>query len=106
MGKVENIIKSIPEINMCAIVQMDNESERHVPVAHIVIKDEYKGDEEKITNMANKLILNELPDFNVPYLYVFRKDIPLTNIQKVDFKKLEDENKKYMKSKSKIIYDY
>ena len=105
-SEVENIIKSIPEINMCAIAQMDNESERHVPVAHIVIKDEYKDDEEKITNMANKLILKELPDFNVPYLYVFRKDIPLTNIQKVDFKKLEDENKKYMKSKSKIIYDY
>lgn len=105
-SEVENIIKTIPEIDMCTIVQMDNEEERHVPVAHIVVKDEYKGMEEEFVKIANEKIEKEMPEFNVPYLYVFRDEIPLTNIQKVDFKNLEKESKKYVNSDEKIIYNY
>lgn len=102
--EIENIIKTIPEIDMCAIAQMDNELERHVPVAHLVVKKEYKGIEEKLIKIANERISKELPDFNIPYLYVFRDELPLTNIQKIDFKKLEFENKEYVHSNSKLIY--
>ena len=105
-SEVENIIKTIPEIDMCTIVQMDNEEERHVPVAHIVVKDEYKGMEEEFVKIANEKIEKEMPKFNVPYLYVFRDEIPLTNIQKVDFKNLEKESKEYVNSDEKIIYNY
>ena len=105
-SEIENIIKTIPEIDSCAVVQMDNEKERHVPVAHMVVKKEYRGMEEEFIKIANEKISKEMPDFNIPYLYVFRDDIPLTGIQKVDFKKLEEENKAYVKTDAKALYNY
>lgn len=103
---IENIIKANPAIDMCAIVQMENDKDRHVPIAHIIIKDEFKGMEEEIVSLVEKSIGEKLPDFNIPYSYVFRSDMPLTNIQKVDYRKLEDESINYKNSIKKIHYNY
>ena len=39
----------------------------------------------------NSEIKKELPDYYLPFIYVFRHDMPLTSIDKVDYKMLEQE---------------
>ena len=42
-------------------------------------------------------IKKELPDYYLPYVYVFRNDIPVTSIDKVDYTTLEEEEYSYQK---------
>ncbi len=41
--------------------------------------------------MIKKLISENLPEFNIPTKYIFRDEMPLTGINKIDFRKLEEE---------------
>lgn len=45
-------------------------------------------------------IKKELPDYYLPYIYIFRKEMPLTSIDKIDYKLLENESYSF---KEKII---
>ena len=51
-------------------------------------------EETEITSWINKIIREELPDFYIPKKIVFIEDLPLTSINKVDYKKLEEQLKK------------
>lgn len=90
---VENIMMRSGAIENCAIVQMDDSVERHIPVAHVVIKEEFRGIEDTIVEKIEEEIAKELPSYNLPATYVFRDNLPLTGLQKIDFKKLEEESK-------------
>ena len=48
-------------------------------------------DKEKLVDELNSEIKKELPDYYLPFIYVFRHDMPLTSIDKVDYKMLEQE---------------
>ena len=91
-SNIENLILSNEMIEQIAIVQMENDKERHVPVAHIVIKEEFSGLEELIVEKLEKLIKENMPEHCIPYMYIFRNDLPLTGLQKIDFKKIEKES--------------
>ena len=92
-SNIENLILSLDEIEMCSIVGKPDELEKSVPVANIVIKDEYSDiNKEQIINKINEKIISVYPDFMVPKYYIFRNDIPLTLMTKVDFKQLELES--------------
>ena len=45
-------------------------------------------------------IKEKLPNYYLPYTYVFRSEIPLTSIDKVDYKALENETYSF---KNKIV---
>ena len=88
---VENLLLQIPQIENCAIVGVDDEIERKVPVVHVILKNQNEIDEREICNMIKKLISENLPEFNIPTKYIFRDEMPLTGINKIDFRKLEEE---------------
>ena len=50
-------------------------------------------------------IKEKLPEFNIPIKYIFKSELPLTNINKIDFKKLEEEALEYINSE-KIVFRY
>jgi len=41
--------------------------------------------------MIKKIINENLPEFNIPVKYIFRDEMPLTGINKIDFRSLEEE---------------
>lgn len=102
---VENIILQNQLINRVSVVSMPSSEERNVPVAYLTIKSTGMGFENDIVDNIELAIRNKLPDFNVPVKYIFKLELPLTNINKIDFKKLEQESLKYLDS-DKIIFDY
>lgn len=91
LGTIEDTIKSHPLINDCCCVKYDDEVEREVPVAHIVLQNETYS--EDIINELDVLVRSKCPEIYVPKYYVVRKDIPITEVnKKVDFKALENED--------------
>lgn len=90
-ANTENIVLKLDEIDNCAIVGIDDEIERKVPVIHIVLKDGITESKDEIVDKIRNIISENLPEFNIPVKYVFRKSMPLTSINKIDFKKLEQE---------------
>lgn len=90
-SNVENIILQNKNIDQCAIVAMKDEIERNVPVAHIVLSENSDIDKEKLVGEIENIILENLPEFNIPTKYIFRREMPLTGINKIDFKQLEQE---------------
>ena len=89
---IENIISKNDNIESCAVVGMDDKIVRKVPVAHIVLKHDMSESELNICiYQILKQIKKELPDFYVPATFVVRKEMPLTSINKIDFKTLETE---------------
>ena len=90
-ANTENIVLKLNEIDNCAIVGIDDDIERKVTVIHIVLKKEIVESKEEIVEKIKKIISDNLPEFNIPVKFVFRESMPLTSINKIDFKKLEQE---------------
>ena len=100
---IENLILSLPEVDKCSIVGMPDKEERHVPVAYVVLTEEANGNEEEITEKIESLIKENMPDFAIPAKFIFRNDLPLTDMSKINFKELEQESLDYVENESKII---
>ncbi len=90
-ANTENIVLKLEEIDNCAIVGIYDEIERKVPVIHIVLKDNVMTSKDEIVEKIKYIIKANLPEFNVPVKFIFRDSMPLTSINKIDFKKLEQE---------------
>lgn len=93
---VENIIDKCPDIQKCVVVGGKHKTLRKVPVAHIVLKNQNVDLNNLVITLDNE-IKKELPDYYLPYVYVFRNDIPVTSIDKVDYTTLEEEEYSYQK---------
>lgn len=87
----ENIIMQNKNIDMCSYVAAYDEKERHVPVLHIVLSKECDCSLDEIVLQIKKSITEQLPIYDIPKYFVFRDDLPKTDINKIDVKKLEEE---------------
>ena len=100
----ENILK-INGVENCAVVGMPDEVERHVPVAFLVLKEGIE--EEEINNIIYQIkqnISKKLPLFNIPVKFFITNTLPLTTINKIDFKRLESECLAYVEDINEIIF--
>ena len=89
---IENIIDKNENVVRSAVVGMFDEKVRKIPVAHIILKDNLTSEEIEICiSDIIKSIKQELPDFYLPATFIIRNEMPLTSINKIDFKKLEEE---------------
>ena len=89
-SEVEKVILSHQNVHQCVIVSVDNEDERHVPIAHIVMNsDDTDGLELEleVLNICEQKLDNE----SIPFGIKIRDSIPYTLNGKVDYKKLEQE---------------
>lgn len=90
-SEVENIINKNPNVLASAVVGIDDPEKRKVPIANIVLVDGATDNVEKIIADVEIEIKKTLPDFYMPVSYVIRKQLPLTSINKIDFKSLEND---------------
>ncbi len=89
---VEELIMRHPAIKQCAVVGVEDPKEINIPVANIVLKDEYKDNEqikEEVINYINDIIEKNLPEYSMMAGFNFLDEMPLTPIGKLDFKALE-----------------
>lgn len=98
---IEKIISKNKEVLSCTVVGAKHKVKRTVPVAHIVLKDKNTNLDELVATLDN-CISSSLPDHYLPYAYVFRKEMPLTSINKVNYKALEEQTYSY---KTRIIIE-
>lgn len=77
----------------CKVVAVDDEehTQGQLPKAFIVLKDEYKNNEEQIKNELMELCLAKLPKYSQPVDYAIKDKLPLTKIDKIDYRKLQEE---------------
>lgn len=92
---IEKAIMSLEEVQDCKVVGMKdpNHIQGCVPVAQIILKEQYKNNEEDILIKIKEVCSKELAEYTIPYKYVFRDSFPKTNIGKVDFLAMENELK-------------
>ena len=88
--EVEKIVNEIPGIIKCALIGKDDiHSAGKVPVL-FVVKDKETCDEEMKVLIRNTCLKNLL-DYSIPQEIIFKDDLPITPIGKVDYRLLENE---------------
>ena len=99
---IEEVIKSLPFVNDCVVVGVDDEKYLSVPMAFIVLN---KGiNFEDIKDKIEEKCFEDLPDYEVPTYFESIEKIPYTPNNKQDFKLLENMGNEIVKSgKIKIL---
>lgn len=89
---IENVINSHNTIKMCCVVGKSDEGhgQGELPVAFVVLKEECEEREKVIKNELIEMCKKELPEYAQPVGYAFCKELALTPIGKVDYRKLEE----------------
>lgn len=96
-GVIENLISTHYAVSACVVVGIscDNNTNGAIPTAFIILKDEYLGQEEKIIREIDELSKKTLPGRDIALDYKIRKNLPKTNVGKIDFRLVEkQENEK------------
>ena len=88
---VESLILQHKAVKECAVVGVEDAEELNIPVANIVLKEEFNTKEiqKEVIEFVNQQIIENLPDYSVMAGYNFLDELPLTPIGKLDFKALE-----------------
>lgn len=86
---IETLILKHPAVKECAVVGIPDPIELNVPVANIVLKDEFKTQQKDVIDFVDKAIKEEINDFSMLFGYNFLDKLPLTPIGKIDFISLE-----------------
>lgn len=100
---IEEVISSIPFVQDCVVVGVDDEKSLSVPMAFIVLKDETLSFDEVKDQIKEKCV-EELPDYEVPTYFEQIDKIPYTPNDKQDFRTLENIGNEIVKNqKSKKL---
>lgn len=89
---VENVIETDNRIKTCCVVGRKDPvySQGKLPVVYAVLAGEMQEAKEKICSDLVDLCADKLPEYAQPVEINFIKEMPLTPIGKVDYKKLEE----------------
>ncbi len=92
---IENVVVKSEFVSECCVVGMaDNKhSQGKLPVLYAVLKTDYINSKAQAKESLIKMCASELPEYAQPVEYRFIDKMPLTGIGKVDYRKLEEENK-------------
>ncbi len=93
-NQIEKIICSHEAVLNCTVVGIPHPYKQQVAKAIIVLKNGYSPT-HTIKNEIKELCQKNLAKFSLPYEYEFRKSLPRTNIGKIDFRKLQEEEENY-----------
>lgn len=91
-SQIEEVLESHEAIMLSSVVGIKHEYKSEVPKAYLVLKKGYHKS-EKLIEELKELCKKNLPKYAFPYEYEFRKALPRTLVGKVDFRRLQEENK-------------
>lgn len=96
---IENIINASEMVEVCAVVGSPSVDHEHgeLAVAYIELKKEHRDKQLEILKELRNQVESLLPTRDVANEYKIIDEMPLTNIGKVDYKVLEEKEKKLIK---------
>lgn len=89
---VEQVIEEHPAVLKCTVIGIPHPYKIEVPKAYIVLKNGYSP--LTVRKSIKEHCKKNLASYAIPYDFEYRKSLPKTLIGKVDFKKLQEENRK------------
>lgn len=94
-GNIEQVISSHYAVDNCVVIGLPGENNTNgvIPTAVIVLKDEYKNRSEELIKEIDEYCLRQMPERDKAQAYIIRNSLPKTNVGKVDFRKVEEEEK-------------
>lgn len=95
---IEDVISSIPYVEECVVVGVDDEKSVSVPMAFIVLRDKNLRLNDVLEEIKQKC-LEELPDYEIPSYFEEIDKIPYTSNEKRDFMALERMGNEIVKNK-------
>lgn len=92
---IESIVSKSEGVEQVAVVGMldRNGASGRWPVAHVVVKPEYKGRENIIEERIKTVMADSLPERDKAEYVMFHESLPLTPVGKVDYRALEQKVK-------------
>ena len=93
---IENVINKHPYVLTSTVIGISHPYKNEVAKAFIVLKEGVKPS-ERIKKEIKTLCEKNLSRYSIPYEYEFKKSLPKTNVGKVAYKVLEEEEKKGVK---------
>ncbi|MBR2678309.1 MAG: AMP-binding protein [Bacilli bacterium] len=89
---IEEVLDSHKAVKQACVIGIPHQYKVQVPKAFLILNDGYKFD-KKLEKELNEACKNKLAVFSVPKEYEICKELPKTLYGKVDYKKLEKEEK-------------
>ena len=102
-SKITEYLETIPYVKEAVVIGFDHPTEQKVPVAFIVLRDEYIGKEEEILQDIKNKCYSSLEETSIPYEYVFVDSLPRNLGGKVEESILvQASNINYMENQGKV----
>ena len=95
---IEDKITEHKAVKECVTIAVKDDLEEHVPMAYIVLKDEYKTIENEILSDIHKKCEKELKEYEIPKHFMLVDHLPYTNNNKYDFVALEKQGNIYVEN--------
>ena len=92
-SQIEEVIESHEAVLDCSVIGIPHPYKVEVPKAYIVLKKGY-FETESLKKEIMDLCKKNLSHYAIPKEFEYRKSLPKTMVGKVDFKQLQEENKK------------
>lgn len=89
---IESVLLEHDAILNCTVIGIPHPNKIQVPKAYIVLKNNFK-DNSTLRKSIKEHCERNLIKYSIPKEFEFRASLPRTLIGKIDFKKLEEENK-------------
>ena len=89
---IEEVLTSHKAVKQACVIGIEHKYKMQVPKAFLILNDGYKLN-KKLQKELQELCKNELAVFSVPKEFEVRETFPKTLYSKVDYQKLEDEEK-------------
>lgn len=101
---IEEVISSIPFVNECVVVGVDDEKSSSVPMAFVVLNNSSINFDDAKELIKEKCV-DDLPDYEVPSYFEKIDKIPYTPNDKQDFRLLESMGNEIVKRNNRLARD-
>ena len=99
-SQIEEVIESHEAVLNCSVIGIPHPYKVEVAKAYIVLKKGYY-ETDSLKEEIKALCKKNLSHYAIPKEFEYRKSLPKTMVGKVDFKKLQEENKKMRENEEK-----
>ena len=97
-NQIEEVVQVHTAVKECVAVAVPDDENGEVPMAYIVLKEEYTSKQTEIEKEIRDLCSASLKTKAVPKYYHFMESIPYTSNNKQDFKRLEQMGKEIIQT--------
>jgi acyl-coenzyme A synthetase/AMP-(fatty) acid ligase len=102
---IKNTIMLNKAVKECIVIAYKDLDGREYPLVHIILKDEYYGQENNVVNDLKNLCLEFLPTSSNPVGYKFRTTLPKDNNGSIAKQKLLNEKDGYKIVINDVVYN-